>query len=317
MQKEEGLIRELLGYNAGQSREFAKLASQRKRWTDICSTKIIVFECMDGRVNFSLAAGLPFGIVSAFRSMGGIFDLNHPRFFTALRSVVKGALQESRDCLLTVTYHFSKSDTHCGCKGHGYDTELAKLSAERFCSELKEVFAKNKVHSIVLGIETDEDRFVVESSVLEELPCRIRKDLDLILSENAKHANEMNRTEKEKRHGENIIAVGIGFDWIHSYNRAFIIGPWHNDIDLSVATAAEIVLSNLKEGRVAADDGALLLCSTVPNSAGIAFAEKEAKALLEHCSGTIALRVPEILPHLRFLAGTTDPKTRKFRPISQ
>ncbi len=317
MNTDKNSVQKLLAYNAEQSREFAKRARERKCWESVHPTKIIVFECMDGRVNFSLAAGLPFGIVSSFRSMGGIFDLGMPYFAKTLSTVVRESLTDGRNCLLVVTYHFSKGDKHNGCKGHDYNTESAKLSAEKFCSELKEIFTQGKAYPIVLGIETDEDRFVVENSSLEKLPSWIRKDLDFILSENAKRANELRRTEKEKQHGENIIAVGTGFGWIHSYNRALIIGPWHYDLNAPVITAANIVLSNLKEKRISESDGILLLCGAVPvgdnvSAIELAFAKKEAKALSEHCAKIIETSVPEVLPYLHTITGITNPKTRMF-----
>ena len=318
MNKDENLVRKLLALNDEQSREFSRLTPERKRWTDIHPTKIIVFECMDGRVNFPLSVGLPFGIVSSFRSMGGIFDLGIPYFAKTLSTVVRKSLVEGRDSLLIVTYHFSKGDKHNGCKGHNYDTDSAKLGAEKFCAELKEIFAKKKAYPIVLGIETEEDRFIVESSFLEKLPKTVRKDLDYLLSENAKRANKLIRTEKEKQHGENIVAVGTGFDWFHSYNQSLIIGPWHYDLNAPIVTAANIVLSNLKEKRISESDGLFLLCGVVPSGSSaieLSFAKKEAKVLSEHCLKMLEISVQEIIPHLHVLAGITDPKTRKFLPV--
>lgn len=311
MSQNEKIVQELLVHNAKQSADFIKSASARKHLVKDHPTKIIVFECMDGRVNFPLSVELPFGIVSSFRSMGGIFDLGVSRFAKTLNRVVGEALAEKRHCLLVVTYHFSKSDVHKGCKGHDYNTEAAKLVSEKFCTELKQTFAsaKNKVYPVVLGIETDEDRFIISGEDIETLPAAMRKDTDFILGENEKHADSLpQRTEKEIQHGENMIAVGLGFDWLHSYNRALIIGPWCHGIDESIATAASIVLSNLKEKRITENEGVLLVCGSV-------LSKKEAQAISEHCVEIIKARVPEVASCLHVLAGATDPKTRKFVPI--
>jgi hypothetical protein len=86
----------------------------------------------------------------------------------------------------------------------------------------------------------------------------------------------------------------------------------------SVATAAGIVLGNLKEERVKREDGAVLLCSaTVMENTKVAraVAEKEARSLAEYCEKILSERVPEIMPHLEIVAGTTDAKTKKFTPL--
>ncbi|TRZ51732.1 hypothetical protein D4R99_03965 [bacterium] len=324
MGKNENLIQRLFDYNTEQSKEFTRFAvSEKRRFLNAHPTKIIVFECMDGRINFPLSCAFPFGVVSSFRSVGGKFDLGIPHFTKTLCNSVMDALMEKRDCLLIATYHFSKGDAHRGCKGCGYDTEAALVGAQKFRTELERAFSfvKNRVHSIVIGIETDEDRFVIpDPSSLEKLPKAIRKDLDFILAGNTKHASELpKRTDKEMQHGENIIAVGTGFDWLHSYNQALIIGPWCYDLDTPVTIAADIILSNLKEKRIADSDSVLLLCGTVPSKdtqVRFALAEKEAKALSEHCVAILKLRAPEIMPYLQILAGVTNPLTRKFSPIS-
>lgn len=322
MGKNENFVQTVLDYNTAQSKEYARLAGERKSIIAAHPTKVIAFVCMDGRINFPLIAGLPFGVVSSFRSMGGIFDLGFPRFKKTLVQAVRETLAQKRNCLLVTTYHFSKGDKNRGCKGWNYDTESAKLGAEKLCAELEKMFAsvKDRVYPVVLGIETDEDRFVIPDNVpLQKFSRAVQKDIGFIVSENMKHAwNLPKRTEKEMQHGEGIIAVGTGFDWLHSYNKAIIIGPWCEDIEPSVIAGAEIVLSNLKGGRVAEDLGTVLLCGAVPQNttpAGVALAEKEAKILSERSEKIITSRVPEIVPYLSIVAGTTDPKTRKFSAI--
>jgi hypothetical protein len=323
MGKNESLVLELLAYNTKQSKEFVRLEEDRKRLVRAHPTKIIAFVCMDGRINFPLIAGLPFGVVSSFRSLGGIFDFGNSCFLETLKKSVRSSLLERRDCLLVATYHFSKGEKYRGCKAWNYNTEAAKLGAEKLCAELEKTFAsvKDKVYPVVLGIETDEDRFVIPDGVsLAKFPCAMQKDIGFILAENRKHVQNLpKRTEKEMQHSENIIAVGLGFDWIHLYNRALIIGPWRDDMETEIVSASEIVLSNLKEGRTAEDIGAVLLCGAVSQNttrAGLALAEKETKTLAERCQKTIASRVPEIIPYLQVFAGTTNPKTRKFSKIS-
>jgi len=322
MGQNENLLKEILLYNDKQSREFMRMAADRKRFVVVHPTKIIVFACMDGRINFPLCVGLPFGIVSSFRSLGAVFDLGDPRFSKTLKMAVKGVLSEDRDCLFVATYHYSKGDKYRGCKGWNYDTEASIAGAEKLCAELGKMFAaaKNRVCSVTLGIETDEDRFIVSPYASpEKIPASMRKDIGFILAENAKHVSNLpKRTEKEMCHGEHIIAVGTGFDWIHSYNKAVIIGPWSEDLSRPVGAAAGIILSNIKEGRISEGEGAMLVCSAVSKNttmAARALAEKDAKALSERCVKIIASHAPELVPYLAVLAGTTDSRTRKFLPV--
>jgi len=297
MSENHTLKKALIAYNAKQSKQYVEFEPERKRSVKAHPTKLVFFECMDGRINASLSAGLPAGITTSFRSMGGIFDLGIPEFARTVGGVVKDALVKNRGVLLICTYHFSKGDHHRGCKGYGYDTEAAIAGTIKFCAQLKDAFAfaKNSVHPIVLGIETDEDRFIVDEKDLKKVFEAMQKDLEFLLSENKKNADVLaERSVSEMNHCEQIIAVGHGFEWLHSYNKTLIIGPWCYDLNPPVITAANIVLTNLKEKRIPSDEGALLLCSAVPadeTEMSHLMAEKEAKALAEHFEKMIIANV--------------------------
>lgn len=346
MSKNGKLANSLLSLNKEQSAQYARTAPARKKYFSAHPTKIVSFECMDGRINAALSAGLPFGIFSVFRSMGGIFHFGVSHFGEMLVKAIRAAREEERDVLLLATYHFSKGDVHRGCKGYNYDTQAAFEGTERLRKEIAEVFASEKSHvyPIVLCIETDEDAFIVhgEKGKLEtginallsgkvlrdelkklfpDMRPKMREDLAALLEGNIAHSEALRkepRSTQEMMHCENVIAIGTGFDWIHSYNRALIIGPWSYDLGDSVATAAGIVLGNLKEGRVSKEDGAVLLCSATVSEntkTAHALAEREARSLAQYCGKIIADRAPEILPFLEIVAGTTDAKTKKFTPL--
>jgi len=218
MNDHENLVQKILDHNARQRKKFANESSLRKRFLSEHPTKFIVFECMDGRVNFPLIAGLPAGIVSCFRSMGGIFDLEIPDFANTIYKVINAARKKNRGSLLVATYHFSKGEHHRGCAGYKYDSENAIAGTLKLCSEMNETFAMKNVYAIELGIETDEDRFVIDAKELEKVPTVLRKDLEFLLFENKKRADNLAiRSVNEMNHCEQVIAVGLGFDWLFSY----------------------------------------------------------------------------------------------------
>jgi len=89
-------------------------------------------------------------------------------------------------------------------------------------------------------------------------------------------------------------------------------------MDVPVATAASIVLGNLKTKRIPADEGALLLCSAIvegKSARARALAEEKEKALAKQCEKVILERVSELAPLLHVLPGITDPKTKKFSSV--
>jgi hypothetical protein len=64
----------------------------------------------------------------------------------------------------------------------------------------------------------------------------------------------------EVEHREWVLCVGRGFDVLHMPNHALIVGPYSPRLDQSIDTAAGIIESNMRAGRMP-DDGFLLLAS--------------------------------------------------------
>src|SRR6185437_13558885 len=126
-------------------------------------TEIAALKCMDGRLNLALMTETPPGIIQPFRNIGGKFDLGWPFFCVLMREWVEYALSRGRDCMVLVTYHYSKGDSHRGCKGFGYDTKAAIANAEALRAKFEDVFGSSHqiVYPIVVGIETDSDSLVL------------------------------------------------------------------------------------------------------------------------------------------------------------
>lgn len=130
---------------------------------------------------------------------------------------------------------------------------------------------------------------------------------------------ENGRPVAELVHGENIIAVGRGFPWLHLPNRALIIGPF-GSFDSSwrdaVVVAGNIVLKNFSENKHLGKDGALLLISAPywdieDRGLAIVGAEYHAEVARE------ALRPVEQKLGLHTLVGVTNTRTMKFELIPQ
>jgi hypothetical protein len=78
-------------------------------------------------------------------------------------------------------------------------------------------------------------------------------------------------------HEESVIAVGVGFDWFHVPNKAFIIGPYDHEWPSAVAVAASVISGNVRNKVIDASKGIVLMassyCSDMPGSWGWKMAE--------------------------------------------
>jgi hypothetical protein len=245
------------------------------------------------------------------------------------------------------TYHFSKGSTHRGCAGHNYDTEAARQGAFALKREFETIFGSNNpaIRAIVVGIETDEDAIIfcgererddvsiaafasatddqllrALGALYAHLPPAMLADIAPIATGNRAHVN---RKLSEKRpvaelvHGENIICVGRGFDWLHLPNRALIIGPY-GDTERTwrdaVQVASGIVLDNFKHKRVPRQSGSLLLVSAPYsdlNERGLALAK------VDYFSTVARNILSPVAKQLRLetLVGITDMTTMHFDPV--
>jgi hypothetical protein len=75
-------------------------------------TSIVALNCMDGRVNISVATDTPMGIILPFRNLGGRFSLGWPYFGEVLAGQMRHMIGQGRRTLVLITYHYSKGDSH-------------------------------------------------------------------------------------------------------------------------------------------------------------------------------------------------------------
>ncbi len=346
--QEPDLVRFVLRRNEVQCEEFCSpgAALARRLYRAQHPTEIIALKCMDGRLNLAVTTGTPPGIIKPYRNIGGKFDLGWPFFGRLILDDVEYAVSKGRPVLVLSTYHFSKGDVHRGCAGYGYDTEAAKKGAARLREQFDGAFGGDHraVDTIVLGIETDDDALVFHgeeggvydvSAHLDDSPEAVQDALAALypsmlgqsVSDLVPLALGNQQFVRAKRsdghsiatlqHGEQIIAVGRGFDWLHLPNRALIVGPYDPNWEHAVATAGSIVLANMKEKRVPEKEGALLLVSAPFRSVGAdkGVAIEKTLFLARESERVLRERVPQVMKKLRILVGVVDLNTRNFHVL--
>ncbi len=312
-------------------------------------TQILVFKCMDGRINLPLITGVPMGILKPFRNIGGKFTLGDPYLGRLVLDAVERVAREGHSSLALCTFHFSKEhNDHRGCAGHKYNVAASREGAFTLKHEYDEIFGvgNSAISAIVVGIETDEDALILCGENGEELsiadctelsdaelthkvlalypdvPKEILADfLPLVLNNRAHVA----RIKKEGRpvlelvHNENIIGVGRGFDWLHLPNRALIIGPYGHTGGTwreAVAVAGGIVLNNFKNNPDLKAGGALLLISApYADTAERGMAIAKAKYFATVARQALEPFTDEL--SLDILVGITDMSTMKYHPLTQ
>jgi len=337
------------------------LALNRKRSDEFCApgardalrlygrrhpTAILVFKCMDGRLNLSLMTNTPTGILQPFRNIGGKFRLGSPYLGRLVLDAKERALTAGQRTLALCTYHFSRSSRHRGCAGHHYDADAARAGAVALAEEFEHSFGRERqvVAAVVVGIETDEDALIFHGhdtrgagtgwfsiadvvdapdeeiegllfATCEGMNREILIDLLPLALGNRDHVRSIrrqNRPVADIEHGENIIAVGRGFDWMHLPNKALIIGPYDHAWGDAVRVAGGIVQANLAAGHAPGEDGALLMVSAPYWSLeerGLAIAK--ARFLAEVAMDALAgIPIP-----LQCLVGVTAMETRLFQPL--
>jgi hypothetical protein len=302
---------------------------------------------------------VPMGTISPMRNMGGKFKIGSPNFSHYVRNFHEHVLGEmtQKKCsggLVIVTYHYSASGEadphlHLGCKGFGFDTHAAREYTRALTQDFTKVYGREHrvIHTINMGIETDVDAFVFHGDAGGELD--ISKSLDLSEKEimarlhalypdmkpeifhdllplalgNQRHARRVvtgKRPVEKLNHAEQIIGVGRGFDWLHLINKALIVGPfsvaWRDEVEV----AAKIVLENFKEGRIPADEGAVLLISAPYREYGVdaAVAHEKAIEMARLSAETIKQQVPALFDYgLEVVVGTLDRNTMRLERIEE
>lgn len=349
----KGGVELLLEVNRAHSEEFLRMKNERRVYRKMYPTELAAIKCMDGRVHVPKMTKIPLGIINPYRNLGGKFDLAWPFFQRDVYGWRKYAMENKRDCVVFVTYHFSKGDKHRGCKGFDYDIDAAR----RFTSNLKEEFdndfqrgvfwGDSVFYCIQLGIETDTDTLlwhpsdggapvdfslvkdrtaaVLTRAISEAFPDiaenapNIISDLLPLVEGNIKHSAEIaaaHRTLKAADHNEWVLAVGRGFDWLHEPNMALIVGPWQEDLSKPISVAASVIQGNLDAGRIP-DKKVVLMTSGAYREDGPepCLAERKSRYLRSRSLEVLKRDFPKLLPHLEVLATTLDLRTRKLNVL--
>lgn len=342
------LVQFLLSHNKKQSKAFSSpdAVLWRMQYRAKHPTEIAALKCMDGRLNLSIMTNTPPGIIQPFRNIGGKFDLGWPYFGHVIENVVLDALNRGSDSLFLITYHWSKGDAHRGCKGFGYDLEVAKKYAFDLKKQFERIFGKTHevVYPITVGIETDEDALVIhgengkvlnmaeEISVDQEelkrklhalfpdMKDRFIQDFLPLLEGNISHLKYVRSSKRPitiLEHHEQILAVGRGFDWLHFPNKALIVGPYSFNLHEPIITAANILLDNIENKKIPKNEGVVALIASLYHNDGPdkMRALEKAKSLEEFTRATIEQEVPKLFPHIQFLTGTVDFHTRLFTVV--
>lgn len=342
----KNLIDFLLERNRKQSQEFCEHSLSRQQYRAKHPTEICALKCMDGRLNLSVMTKIPVGIIQPYRNIGGKFDFGWPYFGTLLRKWVEYSMSKGRDCLVLVTYHYSRGDTHRGCAGCGYDVKVGKELTNNLVHDLENAFGNDVFYPIQVGIETDDEALIlhgngqtldlgIESSMTEHeifqklevlypgMKKQVIADFVPLLLGNQKHIQEIRESHRpieEASHKEQILAIGRGFNWLHLPNRALIIGPYSFDLGQPIELAAKLLLSNIKEGRIPEEEGVVLMTSAVYGSkADLEYHQAifKSRAFARFALEIITTRVPELVPYMKLepLVGVVDYNTLEFSRI--
>lgn len=340
----------LLKHNQKQSTLFCSPdeALARRQYRFKHPTAIAAMKCMDGRLNLSIITKTPPGIIQPFRNIGGMFDLGWPYFGELLNDWVKNTISIGADCVILVTYHWSKGSKERGCKGFHYDVQSSFEYTKNLKRQVERVFGKihSTVYPIQLGIETDEDALILHGEngetlnlanepeiremelylqlqkLFPDMKRKILEDLIPLLLGNLRHISEVRETKRpieDTQHKEQILAIGRGFDWLHLPNKALIIGPYSYNLSESIITASNILMDNLKKKRIPQNNGIVLMSSAAyRDEAGPERfrAIEKAQSLANFSLETIRTHVPKLIPHIRLLMGIVNLNTRLFKKVS-
>lgn len=340
----------LLARNQEKSKRFVERYADRQLYRSQHPTNIMAFKCMDGRLNLSVMTKTEPGIIQPFRNIGGQFDFSWPFFQHIVLDEVEDAIHNGNPTLILVTYHFSKGCPNRGCAGFGYDTKQAIANSEKIIRQLKRIFGEecSVVYPVMLGIETDEDTFVLHGekpgAILDladflsgtseqdlaailrglypRMSSRVFQDFLPLIVGNLQHRQEVLSTPRpphDIEHKETVLAIGRGFSWLHQLNTALIVGPFSTGMDTSIVKAAGIIMSNVQEGRVVQDGGLVLMVSSVckedQHTPRWRAAEEKSYGLANNALRLIKEHVPDLHPLLHPLVGVLDVDTQYFHRI--
>lgn len=328
------------------SEEFQRPEAQlvRSRYLAEHPTAIVVFKCMDGRINIPVATNSPHGTILSFRNLGGCFDLGWPHLGRELEKLMRGLANQGRPILVLVMYHYSKGDPHRGCDGFSYDTYIARTHMYEIKRQIEAVFDSDHftVFPLVCGFETDEDSLVLHGStgnVLDlstlssieqkalsallaqlypDMPDLMRQDLLQLVMGNIAHITRTKQTSREliNEHREWMICIGRGFDWLHLPNQALIIGPYSPDLADPIRKAASIIDANMRAGHIP-NDGFLLLTEETYQEIGShrTYAELQSRFLSGFAASIIRSDFPSLAEKMQVRTAALNWQSRAMELI--
>ncbi len=333
----------LVDLNKKHSEMFQAQRLERELYLAKHPTNVMAFKCMDGRIHLPIVTNIPLGILKPFRNIGGKFNLGWPLLNEVFEQRVKEAVAKGNRTLVLVTYHYSAGDKHRGCAGFKYDLEESKGFTENFRKQIARIYGEdnNVVVPILVGLETDEDALIFHGEdgsvhdlskftksddeflmqyfheVYPSMPERILLDLLPLIKGNIKYiadTKKIGKSIEEKIHGEWVLGIGKGFDWLHTPNMALIVGPYDSNIGEPISIAASIIKSNLEENRIS--DGFVLLSSAIYSDS------IEKKRTIERTrfmnqlgQDIIKKQYPEIIDSMYAMATILDTQTMKMEIV--
>lgn len=339
-----------LEYNKEQSAKFTDPGEDlsRVQYAANYPVQICVTKCMDGRVNVSNMCKIPVGIIQAFSDLGGKFEVGTHFGEVLLSEQILPAMNKGRDCIVLVTYHWSRGAKERGCKGFHFEVDDAKIYTMGIIRHIAAMCGGGHtvVYPIQVGIETDEDALIfhgVDNKVLDlsmvssadpdslrvrlgelfpDMKARMIESLIPLCLGNIAHIASVrgsNRPPSEIDHKENVLGFGRGFDWFHQPNRMLIVGPYAYDLAQPIVVAGKLLLDNLRSGRIPEKDGVTLITSAIYDQLGPyeKWARLKATSLANFAVTTLQREVPELIPHLDVRQGVLYRKQRLFIPMDQ
>jgi hypothetical protein len=342
------LIEELVALNAQNSQLFCDpgLRAARMRAREEHRVRAVCFKCMDGRINLPLLTGTHMGSIIPFRTMGGIFHIGWPALSDRICDIVDGSISDGRSNVFFVTYHFSRGDTHRGCRGVDYDKGKGMAHAARFVREIEKVFGfgHQQVDVVMLGVETDDDTLIFHDrstersfasveivrdgkesgiAMLRELyPDMSPRTMNYVLQlveGNVAHLSELQAHPRHPvsiNHTERVLALGRDFDWLHQPNLAIIVNPHDPMLEETIGVAAGIIIANRNEERIPKEQ-VLLFSSVGYREQGFHYNAAKEQALYLARMGMESIHKfhPEHGDSFHTLVGVVDMYRRKLEII--
>ncbi|HMN19053.1 MAG TPA: carboxysome shell carbonic anhydrase [Candidatus Moranbacteria bacterium] len=339
----EQKIKTLIELNQKHSELYCAQRLERALYKAKHPTRVVAFKCMDGRIHLPAITHTPLGIIRPYRNIGGKFDLGWPLLNISFDRSVEGAIARGDRVLVLVTYHYSAGSEHRGCAGFHYDCEEAKRFTATFKEQIERVYGKGSqvVVPILVGVETDKDAMIlhgatgeiVDLSTVEQadeedlrimlrrlypqMPERVVEDLLPLVAGNIGHIAKIKGQKplSELEHGEWVLAVGKGFDWLHTPNMALIVGPYDPNIGEPIKTAASIIKGNLEAGRIERNGFVILSSAICADAYERLRAIERSRYMSSLTKEIVEKNYPEIVEKMHIMSVIIDQNTMKMEVV--